>query len=52
MIKPDESLPPCPRCRRLTGVEDDDSTGSSLRWFVCRLCGHRWSVSLNKTRRN
>jgi hypothetical protein len=32
------------------GVEEDDSTGSSLRWFVCRLCGHRWSVAPQKTR--
>jgi len=24
-------LPPCPRCRQLTGVEEDDNTGSSLR---------------------
>jgi len=33
------SLPwfPYARCRHLTGVEDDDSTGSSLRWFVYRL---------------
>jgi hypothetical protein len=29
--------PPSLRCRRLTGVEDDENTGSSLRWFVCRL---------------
>jgi hypothetical protein len=44
------SLPPCARYRHLTGVEDDDSTGSSLRWFVCRLCGHRWSVAPKKAR--
>jgi hypothetical protein len=44
------SLPPCPHCRRLTGVEEDDSTGSSLFWFVCRLCGHRWSVAPKKAR--
>src|ERR1700674_1348758 len=31
-------LPPCPRCHRLTGVEEDEQSGSSLRWFVCRLC--------------
>jgi len=43
-------LPPCVRCRRLTGVEEDDSAGSSLRWFVCRLCGHRWSVAPKKLR--
>ena len=49
MIKRSTSEPPCPRCRRLTGVEDDESTGSSLLWFVCRLCGHRWSVAPNKT---
>jgi hypothetical protein len=40
----------CPRCRRVTGVEEDDSTGSSLHWFVCRLCGHRWSVAPKKAR--
>jgi hypothetical protein len=34
----------------MTGVEDNDSTGSSLRWFVCRLCGHRWSVAPEKIR--
>jgi hypothetical protein len=38
-------LPPCARCQRLSGVEEDDSSGSSLLWFVCRLCGHRWSVA-------
>jgi len=41
----DESQGPCPRCRRATGVEEDDSTGSSRRWFVCRLCGRRWSLA-------
>jgi len=44
------SLPPCPHCRRLTGVEEDDTTGSSLRWFVCRFCGRRWSVAPRKAR--
>ena len=39
------TVPTCPRCRRVTGVEEDESTGSSLRWFVCRLCGHGWSVA-------
>jgi hypothetical protein len=34
--------------RRVTGVEEDESTGSSLRWFVCRLCGHRRSVAPKK----
>jgi hypothetical protein len=43
-------LPPCPHYRRLTGVEEDDNTGSSLDWFVCRLCGHGWSVAPKKTR--
>jgi transposase-like protein len=40
-----QRVPHCPRCHRVTGVEEDDSTGSSQLWFVCRLCGHRWGVS-------
>jgi transcription elongation factor Elf1 len=43
-------LPHCPRCHHVTGVEDDDNSGSSLLWFVCRLCGHRWSVAPKKLR--
>jgi hypothetical protein len=43
-------LPPCPRCLRLTGVEEDENTGSSLRWFICRLCGHCWSAAPQKLR--
>ena len=31
MITHPPSLPPCAHCRRLTGVEEDDSTGSSPR---------------------
>jgi hypothetical protein len=38
-------LPPCPRCHRLTGVEEEEQSGSSLRWFCCRLCAHVWSSS-------
>jgi hypothetical protein len=38
-------LPPCPHCHRLTGVEEEEQSGSSLRWFVCRLCAHVWSSS-------
>ena len=37
--------PACPRCLRLTSVEEDENTSSSLRWFVCRLCGHCWSAA-------
>jgi hypothetical protein len=34
--------------RRVTGVEEDESTGSLLRWFGRRLYGHRWSVAPKK----
>jgi hypothetical protein len=50
MIKPEESLSPCPRCQRVTGVEDDESRTNFLRWFVCLLCGHRWSLARKKSR--
>jgi hypothetical protein len=45
-----DAVPPCPYCRRLTGVEEEDTTGSSLRWFVCHLCGRRWSLTPKKSR--
>jgi transposase-like protein len=50
MIKEQPTVPLCPHCRRTTGVEEDDSTGSALRWFVCRLCGRRWSLAPKKSR--
>ena len=37
-------LPVCPKCRRNTHVEEEDTTGSSSRWFVCARCGIRFSV--------
>src|SRR5262249_41275345 len=40
-----DTLPPCPKCRGLTGIEEDESRGRWLRLFACRLCGHRWSVA-------
>ncbi len=34
----------CPRCRR-TDIEEEETSGSSLKWLVCRFCGHHWSVT-------
>jgi hypothetical protein len=28
-------LPSCPRCHQATGVEEEEHTGSALRWFRC-----------------
>jgi hypothetical protein len=39
------TLPPCPRCHQLAGVEEEENAGSSRRWFICRLCGHCWSAA-------
>jgi hypothetical protein len=38
-------LPPCPRCHQTVGVEEDEQSGSSLRWFRCTVCSHDWSSS-------
>src|SRR5262245_54219805 len=40
----------CPRCHRLTAVENDDHSRNSLVWIVCLLCGHQWSVAPKKAR--
>jgi transposase-like protein len=37
-------VPSCPRCKNTAGVVEEEQTGSSLRWFVCRLCFHVWSA--------
>ena len=43
------TLPPCPRCHQLAGVEEEENAGSSRRWFICRLCGHCWSAAPDRT---
>ena len=40
----------CPRCHRLTAVNNDDQTRNSLVWIVCLLCSHHWSVAPKKAR--
>ena len=34
--------PSCPRCRRADHVEEEEQTGSSASWFLCRRCGSRF----------
>ncbi len=41
--RPPSPVQACPRCRRVLGVEESDTTGSSLRWFDCRAL--RWVIS-------
>lgn len=48
-LKPDSRLRsgdqlPCPKCRRVDRVDEEEQTGSSNRWFVCARCGTRFSV--------
>ncbi len=36
--------PECPRCQR-SDSDEEETSGSSLKWLVCRFCGHLWSVT-------
>jgi DNA-directed RNA polymerase subunit M/transcription elongation factor TFIIS len=37
------SVDPCPKCGRRDGVEQEEQSGSSARWFVCARCGLRYT---------
>jgi len=38
-MSPQQLTPPCPKCHRCDGVEEDEQSGSSAQWFVCSRCG-------------
>jgi hypothetical protein len=40
---PDDGL--CGQCGRKDSIEEEDTSGSSLHWFVCNHCGYRWGRS-------
>ena len=40
-------LPPCPRCGSVDGVEQEKLTGTTLLWYVCRVCHHVWNSAPN-----
>jgi len=40
----DRRTPPCPVCRRIDLVEEEEQSGSSRRWFICGRCGRRYPM--------